>query len=285
MNENVLRTGVYSIVNIVTGKVYVGSAAKSFRLRWNQHRSELRRGIHKNSHLQHAWTRYGEESFSFNILVLCCPEECVRYEQRMIDGYDAVNPDHGYNILPTAGSLLGHKQSAETKAKKSRALTGRVISPETRRKLSEANRGKSQSPESRAKNSASNKGKVFSAETRLKLSEAMRGRTYSTETIARMSAAKRGVKATPEACAANAAAQLGRRHSAETKAKIAAGNRGKIVGQETRDKIAAARRGTTISQEHRAILLDWARRPRKPLSAEHRLKLSVAAKRRHSAVS
>jgi len=79
-------------------------------------------------------------------------------------------------------NMLGYHHSAETRAKLSAIVTGRVVSPETRAKLSSALKGRSFSPEHRAKlkkpkslearanMSASHKGVPLSIEHRAKLS-------------------------------------------------------------------------------------------------------------------
>ena len=63
-----LRTGVYCIRNTTNGKLYVGSAAVSFKARWNSHRNALRRGEHAAKHLQSSWNKYGEDKFEFLVL-------------------------------------------------------------------------------------------------------------------------------------------------------------------------------------------------------------------------
>lgn len=60
-------TGIYTIVNTESGKVYVGQTGVDTAHRWTQHRSDLRAGRHRNSHLQRAWNLYGEDAFKFVI--------------------------------------------------------------------------------------------------------------------------------------------------------------------------------------------------------------------------
>jgi group I intron endonuclease len=59
-----------------------------------------------------ALLKYGYSSFQLEILKECEREQCLKYEQEYIDLF---NPE--YNILPVAGSSLGHSHSEETKAK------------------------------------------------------------------------------------------------------------------------------------------------------------------------
>lgn len=60
-------SGIYAIVNTVNGHRYIGSAVDVQR-RWDKHKAELRRGNHHSRHLQNAWNKYGECSFSFLLL-------------------------------------------------------------------------------------------------------------------------------------------------------------------------------------------------------------------------
>jgi predicted GIY-YIG superfamily endonuclease len=52
--EDVLKDGVYKIINKANGKYYVGSTIDTFIKRLNHHYHALLRGTHKNSHLQNA---------------------------------------------------------------------------------------------------------------------------------------------------------------------------------------------------------------------------------------
>lgn len=66
--EQLNKIGIYAIKNTVNGKIYVGSTAKSFKTRFNQHISKLRNNKHHCAHLQYAFNKYGEEVFDFEIL-------------------------------------------------------------------------------------------------------------------------------------------------------------------------------------------------------------------------
>src|ERR1051325_9566480 len=73
-------SGVYRILCMATGQIYVGSAV-NLRERWSEHRAKLLRSKHHNAPLQRAWTHYGEESFEFSILELVEAARLIEVEQ------------------------------------------------------------------------------------------------------------------------------------------------------------------------------------------------------------
>lgn len=99
-------SGIYQILCVPTGKVYIGSAV-NLRRRWMEHRKYLRGGRHGNPYLQRAWDKYGESSFAFSVLALVPADLLLETEQQWIDATRCCSPDFGYNIAPTAGSNLG----------------------------------------------------------------------------------------------------------------------------------------------------------------------------------
>lgn len=101
------KGGVYEIVNTTHGKRYIGSTV-DFNKRWRVHKHHLTQGTHHSRHLQFAWNKYGANVFRFNIVMLCPPGELLVWEQRYLDEF---RPE--YNMLRTAGSSLGTKQTPE----------------------------------------------------------------------------------------------------------------------------------------------------------------------------
>ena len=195
-----VASGIYQIENQVHGKRYIGSAV-NFRKRWRNHLSALRLGQHRNRHLQRAFAKYGEEAFVFSVLEdVEEPEKLIEREQRYLN---TLNPE--YNILPTAGSPLGHRHTDETRAKISATHKGKYPSAKTRAKMSAATTGERNS----------NYGKHLSDATRRKISNALMGRHLSDETCARMREAHKSVNLSGERNPF-----YGKHHSAETKRKI-----------------------------------------------------------------
>ena len=104
MKTTASRTaGIYQILCIPTGRFYIGSAV-DIHARWHNHRLTLRRGRHRNHHLQAAWDLYGEESFVFSILEVVNRQDLLATEQKWIDHTNCTNRAIGFNIYPVAGS-------------------------------------------------------------------------------------------------------------------------------------------------------------------------------------
>lgn len=224
------NAGIYQIENQINGKLYIGSAVRLQR-RWLEHRSALRRNVHKSPKLQNAWNKYGEENFIFKPLLICAPSAVLMYEQRALDVYRP-----SYNTCPTAGNSSGVKHTEATRARMSAANKGKKLSPEHIAKISAGNKGKKISAETKARQSAAAAGRVQSEETKKKLSELNSGKTMSAETKAKISAALLGKKHTsPKATISDAhkeairSAILGCKRSPETIAKMCIAARARVA--------------------------------------------------------
>ena len=62
---------VYKITNINNGLVYVGQTTRAPKVRWYEHRYDLRNASHGNRHLQAAWNKHGESAFTFEVIQTC----------------------------------------------------------------------------------------------------------------------------------------------------------------------------------------------------------------------
>lgn len=155
---NMKVSGIYRIVHAETGNFYVGSSVQ-VATRMSQHLSHLRRSLHKNAHLQAAFSLYGESAFSFDVVEECEPAVLLEREQHFID---ALKPH--FNICKVAGNTLGVKHTPSSKAKMSIAnrgnsrMLGKTHSEETRRKISQKATGRTWSDEQRVKFSAAMRG-------------------------------------------------------------------------------------------------------------------------------
>jgi group I intron endonuclease len=189
--EELIRTGVYSVINLTNGKQYIGSASQSFKIRWGKHISELKSNTHHSAPLQNAFNKYLETNFIFTILEFCSKEDCLIREQHYLDTFRTYDRKFGYNVCITANSRLGVKSSEETKAKISQSNTGKKRSDEVKAKMKGVGLGRRKCPESVARSAAAHRGKIVSEETRLKLGQARKGKTHTEETKARISATKK----------------------------------------------------------------------------------------------
>lgn len=310
------NTGIYEIVNTVTGKRYIGSAV-SFAKRWAGHRSDLRLNRHHSRALQRAWNKYGEECFRFSILLNCGPDELISEEQA---AFDKFCPE--YNTSKFAGSMRGVSPSQETRTRLSAALANRHFSEEHRAKISKAIRKRNEtyvhSPDTLAKMRSSQVGKKLSEATKKKMSEARKGKrpalgsrwtieqrqaqserlranptflgkTHTDAAKAKISAARcgRGSPHTEEAKRKISEGLrgnqhwLGKSHSDETKAKLSQIHKGRVFSAESLAKMSASHRGVIPSEETR-MRMSQARAGRK-LSEEHKAACRAGWERRRRA--
>jgi len=184
--------GVYAIENTVTGKVYVGSTARGFRQRRNEHWSRLAAGTHGNPILQASWNAHGPAAFRVRVLeVVNDPARVVEREQAWIDAVAAAGLC--FNVGPAQPSRFGVPTSPETRRRLSALTKRQMQSPEVRARIAASMRQVWADPEYRQRAQESHRGRQQSHATRTK--RAMRGRqTASTAEgqahLARMRAAR-----------------------------------------------------------------------------------------------
>lgn len=115
-----IMTAIYKIENQATGDLYIGSCF-DFVERKRRHLRDLRNNTHHSRYLQRAWNKYGESTFSFDILEECEKEDCILKEQYY---FEQLKPK--YNMCPVAGRSTGYKHSKATLKKISQSLKGRT---------------------------------------------------------------------------------------------------------------------------------------------------------------
>ena len=89
--------GIYKITNLKNNKAYIGQST-DIKRRWINHKLELKNNSHRNSHLQNAFNKYGEEAFEFRILEETFEENLDDAEEYWINYFDSTNPRKGYNL-------------------------------------------------------------------------------------------------------------------------------------------------------------------------------------------
>jgi group I intron endonuclease len=146
--------GVYLITCSGNGKKYIGSTKNSFEQRRRNHWTALARGKHGNPALQNSWNKWGEETFSWEILVECEESELLQEEDRLMKLHDTLSPK-GFNLKEAERPII----TAETRARMSESkrgeknnFYGKKHSPETIQILREKC-GHEMTPEMSAKQS------------------------------------------------------------------------------------------------------------------------------------
>lgn len=182
------KTGIYKIVNIVTGKVYTGSAL-DIEDRWYKHENMLKHNKHHSIKLQRSYNKYGLENFIFEIIEECEKLLLIEREQYWIDSLNSYN--NGYNTCPKAGNSMGRVVSEETRKKLSKASKGRPVSEETKRKIREKRKLQIFSKETKEKISVKAKVKKLSEETKKKIGLKSKGKKHTEKAKKKMSEASR----------------------------------------------------------------------------------------------
>lgn len=180
-----MKSGIYQIRNLVTDKLYIGSAI-NLNKRWREHRHHLINNKHKSKHLQLSWNKHGEQYFVFEVIEECEPSKLIEREQYWLDKTKSYEKQNGYNTNKIANSMLGFKHSKENilKFKQRKAsikfLEGRQrykergVSQETRNKISKIHKGRIASDKTKKMASKIHKGKITSEETKNKIRETLR---------------------------------------------------------------------------------------------------------------
>ena len=92
-------SGVYQIINKITGDCYIGSS-NDLKRRKREHFCEYYWKQRPNKPLYKDMKKYGKNNFLFKPIWLCDPEELKKYEQIAIDKY---NPK--YNLYAACTGL------------------------------------------------------------------------------------------------------------------------------------------------------------------------------------
>lgn len=237
-------SGIYSIINLINGKCYIGSSINLKNRKYN-HFYHLRKNNHINKKLQNSFDKHGEENFSFELVeILENKDNLIKTEQKWVDFF---KPE--YNICnQVVNSRLGIKASDETKRKMSISFKGRVISESAlinMRIASQKLKGIPRSENVKLKISISNKGKIRTDEQRKMASIQNKGKKVSKETIDKIMITRslnpekyKGYKFSEEKCLKMSLSRKGRRLTQECKEKISNALKGRIVSEETKIKTA-----------------------------------------------
>jgi group I intron endonuclease len=112
-------SGIYMITCEGNKKKYIGSTKNSFEQRKGNHWTSLRRGEHRNPSLQAAWDKYGEEAFSWQVLLMCQESDLLKEEDRLMKLHNTLSPN-GFNLKEAERPII----TEETRAKMSASKMG-----------------------------------------------------------------------------------------------------------------------------------------------------------------
>lgn len=239
--------GIYGIKNLVDDKIYVGSS-EDIKKRWNQHKYNLKKNIHINTHLQNAWNLYGAKSFKFEVLEEVDSLDLYIAENKWMDELNTLDMKFGYNMQT---AQAGVQWTEETREKLSKSLKGNQArlgstqSEETKRKLSELNKGKKITQEHFEKLQEASRNKVITDETRRKISEAAKKRErkpLSEEHKRKLSEAAKGRKLSEESKKKLSESAKKRGISEKTREACTKANTGRKMSEETRRKMSEAQK-------------------------------------------
>lgn len=77
-------SGVCTITNKVTGKLYIGESLDIYRRWHDEHIPQLRKNRHYNKELQNDFNKYGEENFSFEVLERYSGNDTISTKARIL---------------------------------------------------------------------------------------------------------------------------------------------------------------------------------------------------------
>jgi|APSaa5957512535_1039671.scaffolds.fasta_scaffold05224_11 hypothetical protein len=159
---------------------YYGGRTTCYKRRWVTHLRDLKRGKHKNAHMQAVFNKYGV----FRVGAVPTNADLTEAEQAWLDEH------HGkprcVNLSPHADGGFVGEMTPERRANIAAAQRGKKQSPETIEKRAAAHRGRKNTPETIAKMSESAKRRAaeqpteHGPETRALISRQQMGRVCLT---------------------------------------------------------------------------------------------------------
>lgn len=117
--------GIYSIINTKNNKRYIGQS-KNINKRFLQHKRELNKNQHINSHLQSAWNKYGEDVFIFALIEECEEDNLDTKEKEWIAFYKSDISKNGYNLNKGGQGITGFKHT-DSQIEKMRVIQNPLV--------------------------------------------------------------------------------------------------------------------------------------------------------------
>lgn len=128
-------TGIYMIRNLKNEKVYIGQSVNIYK-RWREHKSNLNKNKHPNVKLQNAWNKYGDNSFSFSVLLTCSKADLNEHEKFFVDKYDSYK--NGYNMTLGGNDATSYTKEFKEKISNTKNNFSKERKDEIRKKMLES---------------------------------------------------------------------------------------------------------------------------------------------------
>lgn len=120
----VIIKAIYRIINVTTGKSYVGQSLHVIK-RKVRHFSDLKCGRHNNDYLQKSYNKYGHSSFKFEILEEADGLSEAELNDREVFWIDFYNSYYeGYNLTIGGDGTKGRAFSEEERMIRALKMTG-----------------------------------------------------------------------------------------------------------------------------------------------------------------
>lgn len=120
------RGTIYCIINLITGKMYVGQTVQRLSARIRKHMSNAKSDCRI---LKHNIKKYGKKNFKVTVLAEVAESELNEEEIKWIAKLNTLTPN-GMNL--TSGGDGGGKDSDETRERKSKSMKAYASRPEVR---------------------------------------------------------------------------------------------------------------------------------------------------------
>jgi len=116
------KSGIYCIINIINGKMYVGKSINIYR-RICSHISDLNKNNEKyeNNYIRHSWKKYGKNSFKYFILEYLHPTEHILKDRELfwIELLNTTDRNFGYNLRKDSSTkMITSKETSEKISKR-----------------------------------------------------------------------------------------------------------------------------------------------------------------------
>lgn len=144
-HEHSEHAGIYKIVNLENGRIYIGSTTV-FRKRFKSHNHTLTSGKHTNKFLQNDFNKYGTDNFLIEVLqhVVFSENDCLIEKKKKLLAVEQIYIDKYYdgqkNCYNLRKDAADSRQGSKAIKEVNRETDGRCKSPtkETLKKRGEA---------------------------------------------------------------------------------------------------------------------------------------------------